>query len=367
MPPASAGVAAPGLSTAGFWPFAPPRFLVGPVYDAFFFYLSPLVAVGAALLAREAGLRAWPVALLGRPQPLEDLLLTAFIHAHLFLVFFRSHGNRAVFATHRGRFTVVPFALFLGLMAAPATRAAGLILASFWDIYHSAQQTFGLGRIYDRLAGNDLEAGRRLDRLLNHLAYTAPALAGLTIVPQLADLQPSFDELGRALFADTAAYARAWRPWLSAALLAIGIPFVSFYVLGYARLVRAGYRVSWPKVLLLSSNTIVSVWAWATDPFGRAFLIVNFFHALQYFGLVAFTERERLAPLVPIGASALPRSLLVVCGFGFTYGLFAAVVAQQPFGSAWSVTGALYVLTLVVSLLHFWYDGFVWSVRRGQV
>lgn len=30
--------------------------------------------------------------------------------------------------------------------------------------------------------------------------------------------------------------------------------------------------------------------------------------------------------------------------------------------SAWALS-----VTLVVSLMHFWYDGFVWSVRRSDV
>ena len=27
----------------------------------------------------------------------------------------------------------------------------------------------------------------------------------------------------------------------------------------------------------------------------------------------------------------------------------------------------LWAITMVVSLMHFWYDAFVWSVRRAQV
>jgi hypothetical protein len=28
---------------------------------------------------------------------------------------------------------------------------------------------------------------------------------------------------------------------------------------------------------------------------------------------------------------------------------------------------ALWALTMVVSLMHFWYDAFVWSVRKSQI
>jgi hypothetical protein len=55
------------------------------------------------------------------------------------------------------------------------------VLATFWDVYHSALQTFGFARIYDRKAGNDPMVGRRLDWHLNQLLYAgrrAPSTGG---------------------------------------------------------------------------------------------------------------------------------------------------------------------------------------------
>ena len=73
---------------------------------------------------------------------------------------------------------------FPALSAAFHTRAAGAfsrngtvgtvlvyvsIAATFWDVYHSAMQTFGLGRIYDARTGNNPNKGRRLDAAFNLL------------------------------------------------------------------------------------------------------------------------------------------------------------------------------------------------------
>ena len=358
--------AAPSLAAARPRAEASSVFLVSPLYDAVFFFLAPVVGVLAGVVAS-----AWPaagrsVAVLGRSQTLESLLLASFVHAHLVLVFFRTHLNREVFRTHPRRFTAVPPLLFAAIFLSPRFRAGAVVLGVLWDIYHSAQQTFGLGRIYDRLQGNSPLVGRTLDRWLNHLVYTAPALAGLALIPQLMPLTPSFEVLGRALFTDAVPFARVWRPWVAAGLIGVGVPFIGFYLWSYARLVRGGYHVSLPKVALLTSTALCSVWTWSVDPFGRAYLINNFFHALQYFGLVAWTERRTVATLAG-GNSETGRSLVVLAVFGFGYGILAATFGARGFGAGWTWAGAAFCLTLCVSLLHFWYDGFVWSVRRGQV
>ena len=36
-------------------------------------------------------------------------------------------------------------------------------------------------------------------------------------------------------------------------------------------------------------------------------------------------------------------------------------------GIPFSIAGSLFAAILLVSILHFWYDGFIWSVRRRQI
>ena len=49
--------------------------------------------------------------------------------------------------------------------------------------------------------------------------------------------------------------------------------------------------------------------------------------------------------------------LFLVIAFG--YGLFTEVSSNE--------TRITANLVIVVSLMHFWYDGFIWSVRKSQV
>jgi hypothetical protein len=52
-------------------------------------------------------------------------------------------------------------------------------------------------------------------------------------------------------------------------------------------------------------------------------------------------------------------AVLVLVGTGTAYGYFVEAV-DPDINSLWS-------FVLVVSIMHFWYDGFIWSVRKKQV
>jgi hypothetical protein len=292
----------------------------------------------------------------------SGLLIGTFIHAHLVAVFFRSHGNPAIFRLHPQRFVAVPLLLFGAMLASPWVLISVSVLATFWDVYHSALQTFGFARIYDRKAGNDAAAGRRLDWWLNQLLYAGPILAGVTMIDHFED----FGEFGE-LRGPAAAFFTAIPAWMEGhqrtftwAVLGGGTLFVAGYVLASWRLQRRGHRISPQKVWLLSSTGLVSIYTWGFNSWGEAFFIMNLFHALQYFGIVWASERGNLARLFGLGGPG--RAGLALVPFlvlAFAYGFAAETVDA---GVTW-----FWALTLVVSIMHFWYDGFIWSVRKQQV
>lgn len=131
--------------------------------------LAPVWALALGLALGLTPLARWKVAAFGLRGSPVDAFLGSFIMAHLVIVFFRSHANAEVRSLHPVRFWIVPPALLLLLVISGPARAAAAALAVWWDVYHSSLQTFGLGRIFDRKAGNDPEAGRSLDLILNLL------------------------------------------------------------------------------------------------------------------------------------------------------------------------------------------------------
>jgi hypothetical protein len=337
------------------------RYIAGPVYDAVMFIGAPLLALALGIAISGTPLADEEIELWGRPCTASSFFIGSFVFAHLGLVFVRSHLNPRIFARHPRRFVAVPVVLLLLLCASDWLLATAIVLTVWWDVVHSSLQTFGLGRIYDTRRGNPPDAGRRLDIGLNLLLYVGPILAGATLLDHLEPFA-AFERVGAAgvreipLFA--AAHQAAWAP----ALLLGGALYLLVYTLAYVQLHRRGYRVSPQKVALLVFTGACSIYTWGFNSFGEAFFIMNFFHAWQYFGLVWWSERSNLRERLGLararwgGAAALAAMVLAAGAFG----VWAELVDSSEQRVALSVT-------LVVSLMHFWYDGFIWSVRRREV
>ena len=128
-------------------------YVVSPAYDWVWFLLSPVVALALGIVVARSDAARSPFVLAGADTTWAGLALGVLIQAHLVAVVFRSHVNAAVFARHRLRFVVVPLVLFALLTVSEWLAAASLVVATFWDVYHSGAQTFGFARLYDRNAG----------------------------------------------------------------------------------------------------------------------------------------------------------------------------------------------------------------------
>jgi hypothetical protein len=126
--------------------------------------------------------------------------------------------------------------------------------------------------------------------------------------------------------------------------------------------VRSGYRISRQKLALIFSTGIASIAAWGFMPPIEAVFVANFFHGLQYFAIVWWSERKQLAgKLFENRTLALSAYLGSIFVFGVLYVLYGS---QIPKDGGLRVAAACF---LTVSLMHFWYDGFIWSVRAKQV
>ncbi|MCR4295610.1 MAG: hypothetical protein NUW21_08755 [Elusimicrobia bacterium] len=316
--------------------------------------LAPVWALALGLLLGLSPLPAWKVTAFGLTSSPVDACLGAFIMSHLAIVFFRSHGNAEVRGRHPVRFWIVPPALLLLLLFSDAALTAAAGLALWWDVYHSSLQTFGIGRIFDAKAGNDPEAGRALDRTLSLLLYAGPILCGSMLLEHASPLY-SFEagDWARALLHH--------QPRIRLLVIAAGLLFLVLYLETYAALAERGYRPPREKVALHLGTAAVSVWAWGFNPLGMALFIMNFFHAWQYFALVWRYERENIGAVlrVPRGPRGRALAFALFVGSAFAYG--------TVFGLLGELSSKALAVTLVVSLMHFWYDGFVWSVRRRQV
>jgi hypothetical protein len=355
--PASQGVASSAPREAS---RAGQLYIVGPVYDWVFFLLPPTLALGLGILISGSPLSTSQFHLWGQEFSVAGLLIGAFIHAHLVIVFFRSHGNPQIFATHRLRFLLAPPLIYAAMLSSAWVLVSVSVLTTFWDVYHSGLQTFGFGRIYDSRQGNDPMAGRRLDWWLNQLLYAGPIIGGATMLDHFGDFD-EFASVGDTFFTKIPALMTGYQGIFAWALLGFGSVFIVYYLASYWRLRAQGYRVSLLKAFLYASTGLCSVYSWGFNSWGEAFFIMNFFHAFQYFGLVWASEQRNLGRIFGLGRLQLAKPLVAIAfvSAGFSYGFWVESLDSEI---EW-----LWAITLVVSMMHFWYDGFIWSVRKKQV
>lgn len=334
--------------------------IVGPIYDWLFFLIPPMAALAVAMGMSETSFALRSFSLAGQSFTGASLMIGVLIHAHIILVAFRSHGNTDVFRRYPRRFILVPILLYLAMVSSSTVLVAVSVLAVFWDVYHSGAQTFGFGRIYDKLLGNDPAAGRRLDFWLNQLLYAGPIVAGACMLEHVESLD-RLEDVGVALFSGVPDHMVARQPFYATILVGATAAFLVAYVFTQIRMRRAGHRISSHKMFLYLTTGMCSVYAWGWNAFGEAFFIMNLFHAIQYFGLVWASEKRTV-----IGRFGLSRvrggkwiALAIFLLLPLAYGFF---VECADLG-----IDAFLALTLVCSIMHFWYDGFIWSVRRDQV
>jgi hypothetical protein len=339
---------------------------VGPWYDGFWFLFSPLWAVALGWLATRAPLTD-RVTLLDTTDTLAIVGYSAITQSHLTITIARSHLNGNVFTQHKFRFVVVPLVLLGLFLYSKWAFALGAVIGTWWDVYHSSLQTFGFGRIYDAKAGNDPETGRRLDYILNLFLYAGPVLAGAVLASHLksfgdfAGLEPfslGFAELDSVVFTSVPPYVLENRLLLRYGVITLAVMFFVVYVLAYMRHRGSGYRLPWQKAAIFGSTAICSAYAWGFNSFGMGFLIMNVFHAVQYYALVWWTERRNLGRVFRTGHEGWKGAVLLV-GFLAVSAAFGLPLAFQ------SGHGAASVL-LACALMHFWYDSFIWSVRKKE-
>lgn len=335
-------------------------YIAGPVYDWALFLLPPILSlcVGAAIAGTSfTDHQFW---LSGKRFTPAALAIGVLTSAHLMAVVFRSHANSEVRARHSFRFLVLPALAFAAMMTSVWAVCIATVLVTFWDTYHSALQTFGIARIYDRNAGNDPAAGRWLDLGLNILLYIGPIVAGATMIFHF-DTFETFENVDSDILASIPDVMVARHGAVARVVLGLGAAYLAVYVLGYVRLFRRGYKLCAPKLFLLSTTGIVSIWAWGFNPWGQAFLIMNLFHAVQYLGLVWWSEGRRLQRKLHMDRSPPRRATFALAFFGgvLAYGLWAEIVPNDD-RMRWA-------LVQTVALMHFYYDGFIWSVQKKHI
>lgn len=329
--------------------------IIGPHRDALFFWGAPLLALLAVKLWLLVGALQSPLT----GESMASALLTFSIiitYAHLVAVVPRAYLNAEVFAANRLRLTVAPIALIAVIVLSPTMFAILGAIAILWDIHHSAMQNFGLSRIYDLKAGNAPERLRRTDLRLNWFLYVGPIASGAGLLLHLHALD-RLSDTSLAAIARLPGLLEGQMSIVAAIAMALWAGAIGLAVTDYRRAMADGYQIPPHKLALIFTTGFVSLVAWGFSSPLVALVSINIYHAVQYFALVWLKEGARMTALAP------KRKWTAAVVFGGLCALFGVAYSVAiPMGIQW--LGGIF---LACSILHFWYDGFIWSVRKRQV
>ena len=274
----------------------------------------------------------------------------------------RAYGDRALFERFRWRFILAPLFLLVTCVAFYWWDLKGIILVVFfWGVWHGMMQTYGFCRIYDAKTGSFAGLNRRLDFWLCAIWFAAAVVLSPM---RMTDTLDAFYSSGGPFI----------QPWILHAVqrgfvflaLAVSILFVANFVWMSTRAKRPN------PVKLVLLITSISFWWYCNNLVSNLLVgiaLFEVFHDVQYLSLVWIYNRNRVEKDQNIGGFMrfiFRRSGSLV---GLYLGLIFAYGSLAYFNSQLQIETIKRVLTGVVSastLLHFYYDGFIWKVRESS-
>ena len=272
----------------------------------------------------------------------------------------RAYGDRALFERFKWRFVLAPLFLLAVCTAFFWWDLKGILLVVFfWGVWHGLMQTYGFCRIYDAKTGTFDTLTRRLDFAMCVIwIATAVALSPYRLSDTLDTyymcggpfIPPSVVQLGQGL------------------ILLLAVAVSGLFVAHFCRLWIIGKRPNPVKVALLITS--IAFWWYCNNLVANILVgiaLFEVFHDVQYLSLVWIYNRNRVEKDSNIGGFMR----FVFRRSGSLMGLYVGLVLA--YGSVSYINAHIgmdtikRILTGVVTastLLHFYYDGFIWKVRE---
>jgi len=272
----------------------------------------------------------------------------------------RAYGDRALFERFKWRFIFAPLFLLAACTAFFWWDLKGILLiVFFWGVWHGLMQTYGFCRIYDAKTGTFDTLTRRLDFAMCVIWFaTAVALSPYRLSDTLDTyymcggpfIPPSIVNLGQNMILGAAVF--------------VSILFAAHFV----RTWIAGHRPNPVKLRMLVTS--IAFWWYCNNLVANILVgiaLFEVFHDVQYLSLVWIYNRNRVEKDTNIGGFmrfVFRRSGSLI---GLYVGLVLAYGSVSYINAYIGMDTVKRILTGVVTastLLHFYYDGFIWKVRE---
>jgi tetratricopeptide (TPR) repeat protein len=293
-----------------------------------------------------------------------DLYVAAFgALGHHLPGMMRAYGDRALFARYKVRFTIAPVFLVAVCLCFAFTGEPRMtmLLVYLWSVWHAAMQTHGFLRIYDTKRNSTARVTAILDQAacLSWFA-TAFLLSPTRVIYVLEGLyQAGVPKIPLPAIL-----------WVQHGVMALTATITLAYFVNAIAGWRAGRPPSPVKILLLATTVSFFWYTNVTVPNLLVGIVMfELFHDVQYLAIVWLFNRRR-AETDP-GAGAFTRlvfgrgraMVFLYLGLILAYGSLG--LGRQVLPSEFSIQLLTGILT-ASTLLHFYYDGFIWKMRERE-
>ena len=364
------------------------NWVIDRLSDGLFIIVAPLISL------------AWAVAFASWfGAEIVLVIFAVFNIAHHLPTFIRIYGDQDLLRRFRWSLLlgpVLPFSLamcvvsYVVLSGYHMTNVLYLMLILIlWDPWHFLRQHYGFMRIYDRNNQVRREVSARMDFMICGTWFVYIMVATLDWLPDVLYGTYQFHGFPILFLFDHGVYG-------AVQLLSFVVALAGTVAyLGYLTWCRANdHFVSPAKVMLMIITFGVMYLTYVPNPlitglipdwnFALGFAVLGMVHVTQYLAIVwkynrGLSGREGAArsgvfqELFSRGGWNVASTFVIVC---LMYGCFLGYPPLQlfgmkptgdvvPLGAKW-IMGVIYALTFTSTLLHYYYDGFIWKIRHKE-
>ena len=326
--------------------------------DSLFFIGMPLLSLAILTLA-SSYFSSFDIAL---------FVLAFFAVGHHLPGLMRAYGERELFERYKARFIIAPIVIGACVGWSVFNGHLGFfILLALWDMWHFFMQHYGFMRIYEVKRHKPSRLSGRLDWMLAATWFTYIVIAS---PHYLVNFMERCHRYGFGLYSwINPDYLHDLRQWIL--VLAIAVSLV--YLVYLLRLSRQKEPIVWPKLAISLTTFLTVYYAYIVlDDVILGYAMTALAHDIQYFAIVWIYNHGVLKRSQRLGASFF-RYLFadgrfrIVLFYVALILLYGGVEAMARATENYLIYDLVKVLIATTAFMHYYYDGFMWKVRKKEI
>jgi tetratricopeptide (TPR) repeat protein len=331
---------------------APRRWIINSWVDLILILLTPLIATPAILILYSPVFQV-------KAETISLIVTAFFATGHHLPGLIRAYGDQELFQRFRWRFILAPPLVFLAYFPLYNYHFdLYRLIILIWATWHGLMQLYGFVRIYDAKVGSTAPATAYWDWLICLCGFITPQFFR---PEKLSSALHHWYSIGGPFIPPTALTAARW-----AGTAITGVVLIGFSV----NYVTQSYRGPKPnplKLLMLASG--IGIWSYTVIAIENLVLGVALFdicHDVQYLAIVWLYNCRRVSSNPQL--SGFMRYLFRRGMVLLYLGLITAYGAIGLLGSTVSddtISKIVYGVLFTSTILHYYYDGFIWKVREA--